>query len=343
MLDRRVRPARRLTGRALPGGAGRLGYGERVIRRALAAVVVLAVSGTLLALVWPQVFGLERTSPLAQAVSLRGAAALVAVVAAVLGTLLALLVRSGRRFFAVLSALLLAFAGVQVAVLAGRGLAGSSFETPSAATLTVLSWNTLGDAPGAERIAQLVIEAQAEVVALPETTRATAEDVAARARAAGLPLVAYTVAYDEVSKARSTSLLISSALGSYVVGAGASNTSVLPSIVAVPTGGGPLIISAHAVAPTPSNAADWRSDLAWLAAQCQGPDVVMAGDFNATVDHFTGLEGPAPDAAATRTDLGQCRDAGRLGSGGAVGTWPTWLPPFLGTPIDHVLATPPGG
>lgn len=306
------------------------------MRRVLAAGTVLVLAGVLLALFWPQLFGLERNSPLAQVVSLRGAAALVAVVGAVLGTLLALLVRSGRRFFAVLAALLLAFAGMQVGVLSLRGFTGTGFETPSSATLTVLSWNTLGDTPGAERIAQLAIEAKADVVALPETTRSTADDVAARARAAGLPLVAYTVAFDDVSKARSTSLLISSALGPYVVGAGSANTSVLPTVVAVPTGGGPLIVAAHAVAPSTGNVADWRNDLAWLASQCQSDNVVLAGDFNATIDHFSGLDTPVP---GVRTDLGRCRDAGRLGGGGAVGTWPTFLPALLGTPIDHVLAT----
>ncbi|WP_210479360.1 endonuclease/exonuclease/phosphatase family protein [Naasia sp. SYSU D00948] len=304
-----------------------------MIRRVLAALILLAVAGSLLALAWPQLFGWHRVTPVAQAVSLRSAAVVVALIAALLSTVLALLIAAGRRFFAVIAVLLLAFSGLQVAVLSSRGFSGSGFETPSATSIRVLSWNTLGDAPGAERIAQLVIDSQADVVALPETTKATADDVAARARAAGLPLVAYTVAYDQVSKARSTSLLISSDLGSYVIGTGASNTSVLPSLVAMPTGGGPVLVAAHAVAPLPQYTSEWRSDLAWLAAQCEGADVILAGDFNATLDHFPGLQ------AEPGMDLGRCRDAGRLAGAGAVGTWPTAVPALLGAPIDHVLVT----
>ena len=59
----------------------------------------------------------------------------------------------------------------------------------------------------------------------------------------------------------------------------------------------------------------------------------MAGDFNATVDHFAGrgIDGG---------DLGRCRDAAVAGRAGGLGTWPTDLPELLGSPIDHVLATP---
>ncbi|WP_210506773.1 endonuclease/exonuclease/phosphatase family protein [Naasia sp. SYSU D00057] len=305
-----------------------------MIRRALAALILLALTGALVAIVWPQLFTLQRTTPVAQAVSLRGAAVILGLVAAVLGTVLALLIRPGRRFLAMVAVLLLGFTGIQVTVLSTRGIAGTGFETDSEATLTVLSWNTLGDAPGVEAIADLVLERRPDIVALPETTEETAKQVAAAAQAAGLPLVSYTVAYDQISKARSTSLLISADLGSYVIGSGASNTAVLPSVVAVPAGGGPKIVAAHAVAPTTAYTPEWRSDLAWLAAQCASEDVILAGDFNATLDHFSGLQ------AAPGADLGQCRDAGRLGGGGAIGTWPTSLPALVGTPIDHVLATP---
>jgi len=60
--------------------------------------------------------------------------------------------------------------------------------------------------------------------------------------------------------------------------------------------------------------------------------VVMAGDFNATIDHMAGL-GKAGGA------LGTCRDAAVGTANGGVGTWPTDLSPLLGTPIDHVLAS----
>jgi endonuclease/exonuclease/phosphatase (EEP) superfamily protein YafD len=185
-----------------------------MIRRALGAATLLALTGGLLALVWPQLFTLQRTTPLAQAVSLRGAAIVLGLVAAVLCTVLALLIRPGRRFLAMVAVLLLACTGVEGTVLTTRGFSGTGLETESAATLTVLSWNTLGDAPGAKGITDLVLDTRPDIVALPETTKDTALQVAAAAQAAGLPLVAHTVAYDQVSKARSTSLLISADLGS---------------------------------------------------------------------------------------------------------------------------------
>jgi len=315
-----------------------------VFRRAFAALVVLAVAVGLFILLWPQFFGVQRTMGVAQLVSLRAVCVAVALIIAVACTVLALLIRAGRRFLASVAVLLLIFGGLNTAVLATRGFGDAGFEIAAENDVTVLSWNTLGGAPSAETIADLVIRTSPDVVALPETTKDVADDVAARARAAGNPLIAYTIAFDQVSKARSTSLLISQDLGSYVISDNSSNTAVLPSVVAVPASGGPLIVAVHAVAPTPGDLGLWRSDLAWAAAQCSGPNVILAGDFNATLDHFTGFDTDALAAdgsvVASDTVLGTCHDAAQQTGNAAVGTWPTTIPPLLGTPIDHVLATP---
>jgi endonuclease/exonuclease/phosphatase family metal-dependent hydrolase len=112
---------------------------------------------------------------------------------------------------------------------------------------------------------------------------------------------------------------------------------VLPSVVAVPADGdGPTIVAAHPIAPVPRYMAEWRDGLAWLAERCAGSDVIVAGDLNSTLDHYTGLDA-ASDASG---GIGTCRDAARVSGGAAVGTWPVALPPLLGAPIDHVLATP---
>ncbi|THG28490.1 endonuclease/exonuclease/phosphatase family protein [Naasia lichenicola] len=315
-----------------------------MFRRAFAALVVLAVAGLLFVLLWPQFFGLQRTFGVAQLVSLRAVCIVVAVVAAVLSTVLALLIRAGRRFLASLAVMLLVFGALNTAVLATRGFGSAGFQTATESDVTVLSWNTLGDAPGVDAIADLVLRTSPDIVTLPETTKATADEVARRAQAAGNPLIAYTIAFDQVSKARSTSLLISQNLGSYVISDNSSNTAVLPSVVAVPTSGGPLIVAVHAVAPTSGNFADWRSDLAWIASQCGGADAIIAGDFNSTLDHFTGFDADvvADDGTVLASDtvLGHCRDAAAQSGNAAVGSWPTSIPPLLGTPIDHVLMTP---
>src|SRR5207245_2790152 len=78
---------------------------------------------------------------------------------------------------------------------------------------------------------------------------------------------------------------------------------------------------------------DWRAGLAWAAARCSERNVLMAGDFNATLDHFAGL---GTGSGTLRT----CRDGALATRNAAVGTWPTSMPALIGTPIDHVLATP---
>ena len=114
----------------------------------------------------------------------------------------------------------------------------------------------------------------------------------------------------------------------------AGTTDTLPSLVARPVDGtGPTIVAAHPVAPVPGEMAAWRRGLQWLADRCAGTNVILAGDLNSTLDHYTGL-------GTDGGDLGRCHDAARATGNAAVGTWPTAFPPLLGAPIDHVMATP---
>ncbi len=315
-----------------------------MFRRFLAAVVLVAAAAALLVLAWPELFGLQRTVLIAQAVSLRGLTTVVALVFVVALTLFAMLGRSFRRFGSALALLALAFALINVAVLATRGAGNPSFPTKSVSAVTVLSWNTLGDATGAQAIATLALDSAADVVSLPETTQATADAVARLMQAAGHPMAVHTIAFDQVAKARSTSLLIATKLGEYRVDAEAGSTSQLPTVVAKPAdGSGPTIVAVHAVAPVPGELAHWRADLGWLASTCAGTNTILAGDFNATIDHFVGLGGPSggPTASgATTRTLGTCTDAAVATKNAAVGTWPTLLPALFGAPIDHVMTTP---
>ncbi|MBX3098345.1 MAG: endonuclease/exonuclease/phosphatase family protein [Salinibacterium sp.] len=306
-----------------------------MFRRFLAAVVIVAVAAALLVVLWPQVFGLASSPVIAQVVSLRGLGASVALVLVVALTLAALISGAVRRFAASLAICLLVFTLVTAAVLSTRGFGNPGFESATDNDVTVLSWNTLGDAPGAGAIAALALETGAEVVVLPETTRETGLTVAGIMGEAGKPMGLFTTHYDEVSKARSTTVLISVDLGEYEADESLMTTSVLPSIVATPVDGtGPTIIAVHAVAPIPGEMAHWRSDLQWLSEACAGDNVIMAGDFNSTLDYYSGL---ATDVDAT---LGGCADAADATGNAAVGTWPAVLPALLGAPIDHVMTTP---
>jgi endonuclease/exonuclease/phosphatase (EEP) superfamily protein YafD len=144
------------------------------------------------------------------------------------------------------------------------------------------------------------------------------------------------LSYDLISKARSTMVLISVDLGEYARDDSRGGTDTLPSVLAVPLDGtGPTIVGAHPVAPVPGEMAGWRQGLDWLAARCAGDNVILAGDLNSTLDHYTGLDAASDESGG----LGGCRDGARVTGNAAVGTWPTSIPTLLGAPIDHVMAT----
>ncbi len=257
--------------------------------------------------------------------SFRGVAFVVALALIVLFTLIALISPHLRRFMAGLALLLVVFSAVTLGVLVMRGLGNPSMPTKAPEELTVLNWNTLGEAPGAQAIADLVVQQEADVVSLPETTAATAAEVADVARRPG-------TARCRCSRWRSTTCRRRAAPRSSSARASAStsrddsqgSTPGLPSVVAVPADGtGPTIIAAHPIAPVPGEFSKWRDGLTWLSGVCDAPNVILAGDLNATLDHFAGLE-------VGEAELGACHDAAKATGNAAVGTWPTVLPQFLG-------------
>jgi Uncharacterized protein conserved in bacteria len=308
-----------------------------MFRRVLTAVLILAVGVVLLLVAWPQLLGLQRETGVAQVASMRGLLTALAVLVAVLLALAAFLSTTLRQVAGAIALLLVVFAGIQLAVLSTRGAGDGAFESKEGGDVTVLSWNTLGEAVPVETLATLVVEQDADVVVLPETTRAYGEAVAAAVASSGYDFQVLDLLYDDISKARSTVLLISTELGAYVRDDSRGGTETLPSVVAVPADGtGPVIVGAHPVAPVPGEMPGWRQGLQWLAARCGGEDVILAGDLNSTLDHYTGID----QASGESGGLGGCRDGARVTGNAAVGTWPVVLPTLLGAPIDHVMATP---
>lgn len=309
-----------------------------MLPRILGWVIVLGTALLAFVLLWPQAFGLQNQWIAAHVVALRGVAAVLGVASATVFAVLAL-VRPLRTFGVGMALVLLLYATGNAAVLAARGAYEATGGADAASgAITVLSWNTLGEVPDASTVTDLALAEGADVLVLPETTGPLGEEVAVAMREGGSPMWVHTVAFDDVAKARSTTILISPELGDYVVTSELvpgppGNTNTLPSIVAEPVdGNGPRIIAVHAVAPIRWELRNWRSDLDWLAEQCAGDDVIMAGDFNATLDHFAGR-------GVDGGDLGRCTDAADAAGSAALGTWPTDLPPLLGSPIDHVMAT----
>ena len=298
----------------------------------LGAILVVAAAVALLVIGWPELIGVQQQPVIAQIVSLRGIAVCIAALVLVLLLIASATSRAARRFTGALAVVVLAFGGLQLAVLSTRGIDAAPLPEKAAGELTILSWNTLGDAPGSETIAQLAQAQHADVIVLAETSQETAQAVQSQLDAAGMPMQLFHVSYDKISKARTTDLLISTKLGEYRDASGSHTTDTLPTVHAVPLdGSGPSFLATHVVSPVPGEMAGWRQGLRWDADHCVG-NTIAAGDFNSTLDHWDGL-------GANGGDLGACHDAAKATDSAAVGTWPTRLPTLLGAPIDHVLAT----
>lgn len=308
---------------------------RRAVGRVGAGIaLVMGVLGALL-LVWPQAFGAQRVFGLAQLIAFRAALGLgLLAVALVCGAVLLLLRRRAARVRRVLTAcaiILALAAGGNLALLFARGEARTGIAGLRDGDLTVLVWNTQGGATSPAEVAELVLSTGADVVSLPEMDDVAAAEVARLAGAGGIRMSAATTTAVAESSTPSwipTSLLVADRLGAYRLDTAAGTTRGLPSGVWRPIGGtGPTIIAAHPAAPLPDDMADWNSGLDWIRAQCRSPqpDLILAGDLNATVDHL---------------DLGECRDAALEAHASATGTWPSTIPASFAAPIDHVLVGP---
>lgn len=306
--------------------------------RLLGILVTVLCAIAVAVVTWPGFFRVERIFPIAQIVSFRG----VVVLAFAGAFVVALLVAIARpvRGFALAIALVAGIGAVaNGAIIVARGGTGTEpLPAKTEASVRVMTWNTAGPATSPDTIAKIAVAMDADIVALPETTIETGEKVALAMRDLGHRMWAHH-AEDPSTEwdAGSTTLLISPELGDYAVIEssldGTSNTSTVPSAVAMPTSGdGPIVVAVHAVAPRPSYMQSWRDDLRWLADQCGDANVIMAGDFNATVDHMSGL-------GIGGATLGHCTDGALATGNGALGTWSVGIPPLLGAPIDHVMAS----
>lgn len=302
-------------------------------------VTVLFAIGTAV-LTWPQFFRVAQVYPITQLVAARGLLVLGFAVVLVLALLL-MLARPLRGFAASIALVALLGGAASAAIMAMRGADAGALPEKTAQSVRVLTWNTSGEAVSSEQIAQTILDQEADIVSLPETTEAAGEQVALILREAGHPMWVHHVQFrpdvEQGPDAWQTTVLISPDLGDYSVieasADGTSNTGSVPSAVVMPVDGeGPTVVAVHAVAPRQADTADWRDDLRWIADQCPGDDVILAGDFNATLDHMAGM-------GVDGGDMGACVDIAARTGNGATGTWPTNLPTLLGTPIDHVMAT----
>lgn len=301
-----------------------------MIARFFGSLLILVTAALALVMVWPQLFFLEQLPYISQLISFRALSVAAAVIIILALAVLAIAFARIRKVAGALSLVLIVMAGFQLLVLNNWGWNHpvTATETEKSSDLTILSWNTLGDEPGEDTVAQLAINSDAKIIVLPESSRESTERVAELMAQAGTPMQVFHLAYDQVTVYRSTGLLIAQSLGSFRINTEAGNTEQVPSISVIGPNG-MRIVGVHTTAPTPQLFESWQRDLIWLNEQCLTPGSLVIGDINATIDHLSKLG---------RSDgLGNCQDAGLAASAGAIGTWPTWLPAEAGIAIDRVF------
>ncbi|MBZ2199437.1 endonuclease/exonuclease/phosphatase family protein [Occultella gossypii] len=312
----------------------------RILGWIAVALLTLAVAATLdPARIGGAGVNLSTVNGATQFIALRPWLVLGFVVAAILTGLLAAGVHRWRGGAPRLISAVVIFALAAVghgAVLASRGL--SAGEVPVAATeaadeITILNLNVRGGASDTAELVALVREAGVDVLVLPESGADVLEEIAAELAAEGQRFEVFAGTRG-LSQPDGTGILVSERMGEYEEIA-STERSVLR-IVPV-NGDGPPITAVHPRSPPgirtaiarPQALQNWRDEVSAVAPLCaQTPGGIVAGDFNATLDH------------ASMRPLAPCVDASVLAGIGGMATYPVRMPALLGTTIDHVLIDP---
>ncbi|NMI00097.1 endonuclease/exonuclease/phosphatase family protein [Pseudonocardia acidicola] len=285
-------------------------------RRRLRAGLVAAAGGAAAMAVLPDRLRLDRRFPFVDVAAWRPHAAVTAAAgAAVLAT-----GKGSRPAAAVVGTVALA----GISAVARRAIAAPA-PAPGPGDLTILSANVLKGRADTGELARLIERETPDVVVLPEAGPDFRDKL--------MPLVADLGYRSWVSAEPGTAdlwgvtLLASARAGDLRVRTGYEMRCHY-----LQATGGILgrrdLFAVHAASPLkPRWTPVWRSDLELVAGWCGAPvPPIVAGDFNATLDH-----------SLLRAGLGGCRSAA-TGTGRALaGTYPSSLPRWLGIQIDHVL------
>jgi endonuclease/exonuclease/phosphatase (EEP) superfamily protein YafD len=290
------------------------------VRYLVAALFTLAVAVAAL----PDLFfGLDRRSPFVQVVSMRPW--ILTGVAVVLVLLLLVLVFERRVWpFA---------AGVLAVLLIGGGMVLPRMlvdpEPTRGSPFRVLAFNTFEGEADVAQLADLIKTHQPDAVAISESGQVFADKLAPIIEPLGYRTYVSTDDDDD-DDVEEVTALVSDQYDDIEVRIG-TETSTFPYIEVT---GGALgdmrFVAFHSVAPVPGSVPQWNADLALLSRWCAGPSpAVVAGDFNATLDH-----------SALRTGTTGCEDAAAQRGSGLLPTWgpSPQLRPY-GPQIDHVFTT----
>ena len=296
----------------------------RVWRYLAAVVFTLLVA---VAAVPDLLFGLDRRSPFAQLVSFRPWV-LVGVVV-LLAVLLVILRHDRRARPFVIGTLVVLLVGAGVTL--PRAFAGTA---PAGGTpLRVLALNAYEGRADVDAVAALVRTEQPDIISFEEAGSRFATRIAPLLEPLGYRLHPSTGAGR--ADVQNVTAVVSDRLGNVTVRVG-HDPSSFPFVEVTGGGLGALrFVAYHSVAPTPGSVPDWVSDLQLLQQWCHGSTpAVIAGDFNATMDH-----------SALRAGTAGCGDAATQRGAGLVPTWGPYsagagVRAVIGPQIDHVFGTP---
>lgn len=285
------------------------------VRRVVLSVLFLVIVAVPL---YPELFGLDEVTPFAQLVAFRPQELVV-----VLALALLMLVRRGWRMAAVLAAALALVGG---ALTAPRQFSAARPAPAGSRVLTIMVANVLGGGARAADVAQVIRDRKPDLVSLPEAQVDVREEI--RAQLQDLQYKGYTARPSKAVEG-ATSVLVASSLGN-VSFASEPGTTFGNIVVTGGNLGQIRLIVYHGFPPLTDSVTTWKNDLLHVRRWCtQDPPTIVAGDFNATVDH-----------ADFRQALGgYCRSVGPTVGGGLQGTWPADQPAVLRTQIDHVVVT----
>lgn len=321
--DGRPRPAARPPGTQQPPPGpppvDRRPPRRRIGRFVGALALALVASVFVLPDLW---FGLDTHSPFTQLVSFRPVlVAAVLVIAAVLG-----LVCLGLRWAWPYPAALLALAAVAAGIMVPRVIPD---PVPAGGhSLKIISYNTYEGQGDVEQLAALIRAEQPDLVALPEAGQRYLSRLEPLIAGDGYHM--YSSVGRQSRDVNGISVAVADRIGEVDLRYGDAGAMTFP---LVEVSGGTLgtlrFVAFHSIAPTAGVVPRWESELAGLQQWCAaGTPAIVAGDFNASLDH-----------SALRAGLQGCADAAAQRGEGLTATWPAWAPEWLGTQIDHVVVT----
>jgi exonuclease III len=215
--------------------------------------------------------------------------------------------------------------------------------------------NVLGGGADAAEVAKLISEQRPDLVSLPEAQVDVRQQIQDHLQ--GLTYHGYTQQANAAPES-ATSVLVASSLGDVQFdsekldtgkvnstqskpGAGEPGAETIGPVQQTVTQFGHIIVTGgtlgklrlivyHGYPPLPSQVATWKSDLEVVKRWCgQDQPTILAGDFNATSDHYD-----------FRQALGdRCRSVAPSVGEGLAGTWPSDRIALARTQIDHVVFT----